>query len=267
MLDSYRDQTVIIRSREPAELAECASEVGPEQLVNVQLLSLNGDPRILIDMPEPVPVDLVLEDIAGEFPLLYQYADLLPNRPARVSILASPGVSRASKLALSLGFEVKLILTQPDRALVHELVELLEHYLHNPTVAAPIEFYQSLLISFIEDSPVTLWTIQEEDPSFDRYVTDKERVVLSRRLKFVELPDNDSTFLNDLQRELFQRTEECNSCGFSVNCAGYFKLPDPNYNCAEIRGLLQILKDASVELMEDLKQSVRILENRTNGDN
>jgi len=265
ILDSYRDRSFIIRSPDPAQLADCVAKVGSQGLTNVQLLALSGDPQALLAMEEPVPVDLTMVDVAREFPLLYHYTELLASYPVRVTIPASPGVGRAARLAMSLGFEVKLEVTQPEPDLARELTDLLEYYLHNPTVTGPIEFYHSLLFAFLDNSPATLWSIQEEDPAFNRYITDDGQAVLSGRLPSVELPEGDSSFLEDLKEELLHASAECSTCDFFLNCAGYFKAPDPHYGCDEVRKLLEALKDASVELMNDVKQSFRAAEIGKNG--
>lgn len=265
MVESYRDRNFIIRSPDPAQLAECVAKVGSQGLTNVQLLGLSGDPQALPAMEEPVPVDLTMVDVPREFPLLYHYTELLANHPVRVTIPASPGVNRAARLAASLGFEVKLEVTQPEPDLVRELSDLLEYYLHNPTVTGPIEFYHSLLFAFLDNNPATLWGIQEEDPAFNRYITDDGRNVLSGRLPSVELPEGDSSFLEDLKEELLHASAECSTCDFFLNCAGYFKAPDPHYECVEVRKLLQALKDASVELMNDVRRSFRAAEDGEGG--
>ena len=253
MVEEYRGRPVIVRTDQASELVARVSEEDLKYLVCVQLLSLDGEVDGLIHWGDLVPVDIVMRDLA-EFPKLYRYSDLLENHPVRVSIPVAPGCYKAVKLAVSLNFAVKLVITQqPDQALIGELAQVLDLYLHRPNVAQPVEYFHSTFLGFYHGAATTLWSVQEEDPTVIRYVTDEGRETISPRLNgFTRAGDFDAV-VADYQRALLAEKGECEGCEFWDNCGGYFKWPDKQYRCDGVKSLFRTLKEAAGELHSELK--------------
>ena len=253
MVEEYRGRPVIVRTDQASELVARVSEEDLKYLVCVQLLSLDGEVDGLIHWGDLVPVDIVMRDLA-EFPKLYRYSDLLENHPVRVSIPVAPGCYKAVKLAVSLNFAVKLVITQqPDQALIGELAQVLDLYLHRPNVAQPVEYFHSTFLGFYHGAATTLWSVQEEDPTVIRYVTDEGRETISPRLNgFTRAGDFDAV-VADYQRALLAEKGECEGCEFWDNCGGYFKWPDKQYRCDGVKSLFRTLKEAAGELQRELK--------------
>jgi len=261
LVPAYRGQRIIVRSHEPAELVKALPENDQENLVGVQLLSLTADADALADWGYAVPVELAMSHPETEFPLLYRHAKLLDKHPIRVAILIVPGVSKAVKIATSLQFSVKLEVGQPDPPAVEELRAALDFYLHHASVSQPIEYFHSALLSFYHRDPVTLWDIQEEDPTSLRYVTDDGRETIARRLvsgsvgtveNVSSVPGDLDTFVTHLKTEVLAEGSECSQCEFFANCGGYFKWPCKEYSCDGVKTVFRALREAAGELQHDL---------------
>lgn len=253
MVEEYRGRQVIVRSDQASDLVARVSEEYLKHLVCVQLLSPDGEVDGLIHWGESVPVDIVMRDPA-EFPKLYRYSDLLENHPVRVSIAVVPGCYKAVKLAVSLNFAVKLVMAQqPDQALIEELAQVLDLYLHRPNVAQPVDYFHSTFLSFYHGQTTTLWSIQEEDPTVIRYVTDEGKETISPRLNGFTFGADCDTVVTDYQRALLAEKGECDGCEFLDNCGGYFKWPDKQYHCDGVKSLFRTLKEAAGELQRELK--------------
>ena len=112
-----------------------------------------------------VPLDIIVFNPASEFAELYRLVDLSAVGDVRVSVPASPGFSKAVQLAASLRLPIRIMPGQPSAAALAELREVLEFYLHGPTVEAPIEFFHSLLAAMCGADTGSLWTILEEHPA------------------------------------------------------------------------------------------------------
>jgi hypothetical protein len=253
MIDEYRGRPVIVRSHQASELVARVSEEYLKDLVCIQVLSLDGEVNDLIHWGESVPVDIVMRDPA-EFPRLYRFADLLENHPVRVSAPVVPGCYKAVKLAVSLNFAVKLVITQqPDQALIEELAQVLDLYLHRPNVSQPVEYFHSTFLAFYHGQATTLWSLQEEDPAMIRYVTDEGKETISPRLNGFTFGADCGTVVADYQRALLAEKGECEGCEFWDNCGGYFKWPDKQYHCDGVKSLFRTLKEAAGELQRELK--------------
>lgn len=248
MMNSYSNGELIVRSRHPRELVEAVCQVDENRLFRVDLVELTEDAGALTDLPASLPVGIVMGDKFEDLGALYAFQDLAANRPVIMELSVTPGFNKAVKAAVSLGFGVRLQGGQPDESLVEELKSALEFYLHHTMVDQPIEFFHGLLIAFYDESPRTMWHIQFEDPSVDRYVTDEGALVLSDRLRSMPMPDGECTFLDDLKLELLTERGECSTCPFFVNCAGYFKVPERSYSCKHVKELLGMIKDAAKQL-------------------
>lgn len=254
-LERFNNAIVIVRSHDPAILVECSKRLGPERIDYLQLLSPDVDPEVLRELPEPIPLELLVEDVAAQYSLIYRYADLLKTRPMRVRVPVRPGFGKVVKIATAVEFAVILEAGQPDRPAVDEMMAILDTYLHQSTMSAPVEFFQGLLMAYFSDEPTTIWEIQDEDPATSRYVTDDGITVLSKRSAgCVQLSEIDS--MKELAALIPAKNAECVSCSFVAHCQGYFKLPDRSYQCRDIVRLLRSIKEAAKDLRKDYDASL-----------
>lgn len=244
---------MIVRAPDAHELAHRLSQADMEHILYVQLLSLRGEVEPLNNWAESVPVDILVRNPAVEFPLLYNFSKLLDKHPIRASISVKPGFRKAVKLALALNFTVKLIVGQPDPALVEEMAEILDLYLHRSTVAQPVEYFHSLFLSFFHQEPFpNLWFIQEEDPEQFRFITDNGKELVSQRLAGIEMK-GDGGVLDTAHREAFPGEQiECDECEYLERCGGYFKWPDRDFSCEGVKTLFGALNHEAEELRNDL---------------
>jgi hypothetical protein len=250
---AYADRPCVLRSSDPAELVAACGAGGAGNVVSLELLGLEAPVDALLHQQETPPIDLVVCDPAATYARLYQCAPLLATRPVRVSVPLLAGCSKAVMLAASLGFTVRLEGGQPDEAVVAELHRVADAYLHQTTFAEPVEYFHSLLLSFYREVPACLWAIQEEDPRHYRYVTDEAQETISRRFLGADLGGHHlATFPRDFARELLAEGRECARCEFQPRCAGYFKWPRRDYDCAGVRGLFQVLQEAAEQLRDDV---------------
>lgn len=251
-IDAYRGCNVIVRSSVPAEIVYCLSRADPTAIRFIQLLSPPADCMFLESSGEDLPVEIVLKDPASEYMQLYNFARLLDAHPVRVAVPVLPGFSKAAKLAVSLNFAVKLEVGQPDPPLIEELRSVLDLYLHRSNVRQPIEFFQTMLLSFYRSEPVSLWEVAEEDPALVRYITDDGEETISKRFAGANLAGGLTDFVSRYSEELLSEKRECHDCEFFNRCRGYFKWPDKTYNCDGVRKLFRTLESAANELKHDL---------------
>jgi hypothetical protein len=252
LVEVYQGRRVIVRSPDPAELAVILTEKNTEKLACLQLLSLDTDIGALLLGEASVPLDLVMSSPHSDYPQLYDLAPLTSKYPVRVTMTVAPGFTKAVRLASSLNFAVKLAVMQPDADLVQEMSEVLDYYLHRSTVSQPIEFFHSILMAFIEEEPLNLWTIQEEDPVLFRYITDQGEETISLRFAAADVGQNPSSFLDTLINKLLVEKGECTTCEFLNTCYGYFKWPCKDYACDGVKALLKTVKHTAQELKQDL---------------
>ena len=235
-------QRVILRTADPAEPRRLLGLEVPGQVAFLQLTDLTQDPAPLADWCEGLAMDLVLADPAAELPLLYRWTGSMVRHPVRVTIPLLPGLARAVKLAASLGFAVRLLGQQRAPAPVAELRQALDGYLHNPTVAQPVEPFHSLLLAFLNDSPVSLWSLLEQDPAELRVLDDHGEA----------LPDQGPASVTAWCETLVAQGAECRGCPWLGSCGGYFKWPRISDDCAGIKPLFAELKAAADELRQSL---------------
>lgn len=252
LMDAYRERKTIVRAHDPSEITKIVSDAVPDGLSYVTILSLGSSIDNLRDWVPGIPINLVVRDPLDDLPLLYRYAPLLSAHPIRVSVPLVPGFGAIVKLAASLNFSVKVEGGQPDQALAEEMLRIAHYYLHRTTVTEPIEFFHSLFLTLYQQDPVTLWAIQEEDPELNLFVTDLGVETMAGRFAGVEMPQELSSFVLRLRRELPAEKDECAGCEFLVNCQGYFKWPRSGYRCEGVKTLLRTLRDAAGELRKDL---------------
>jgi hypothetical protein len=251
MIESYRGRPVVVRSQDPADFPKCLMNDDLENLAYIQLLSPKTGLDALFQWGPSIPVDLVMLNPERGFPRLYEYSQLLPRHPVRVSIPVIPGFGKSVKLAVSLSFAIKLEVGQPDPALEKELSQVLNLYLHQPTVSQPIEPFHSILFAFYHDEPATLWAVQEEDPSCCRYITDQGEETIAKRFAGEDLGEDVGSFVEVFESELLIEKGECSYCEFLEYCCGYFKWPQKEFSCEGVKAIFRTLKDAAEELQKD----------------
>jgi hypothetical protein len=253
-LPSGSMEQIIIRTHEPAALSTTLTSEDLERVVAVQLLSLQADSEPLNACAPGLPVELVMADPAAEFPLLYRHTPLLEQHPVRVVIPAQPGFYKAVKTAVALDFPVRLDVGQPDPALIEELAAVLKFYLHQSTVAQPIEYFQGALLGFYHQEPAPLWAILDENPQWLRFIADDGAESLYGRLAGAGIKELAPEVELDVWIEQALAThEECRNCAFLRHCGGYFKWPRRDYDCAGVKRLFGELRDAAAELRRDLE--------------
>ena len=252
LIDDYRGRNVIVRSSAPDEIVNCLKSADPTNIRFIQLLSTPGDTSALEGCGQQLPIEIVLKDPAAEYPKLYNYPNLLDTHPVRIAIPVLPGFSKAVKLAVSLDFAVKLEMEQPDSFLIEELMTTLNFYLHRSVVRQPIEFFQTILLSFYRHEPVSLWAIAEEDPGVVHYITDDGEETISKRFTGAHLEYRLDDFVERFGQQLVFEKRECHECEFFNRCGGYFKWPDQNYKCDGIKKLFHTLQSAADEVKQDL---------------
>jgi hypothetical protein len=251
-IESYRGRNVIVRSSVASDIVYCLWRVEQDSVRSIQLLNTPYDTSDLEGCGIGVPIEIRLNDPAAEFSKLYNYKKLIDNHPVRIAIPTLPGFSRAAKLAVSLNFDVKLELGQPDSFLMEELVALLDFYLHRPNVHQPVEFFHSTLLSFFRNEPLSLWQIAEEDPTQVRYLSDDGEETISPRFVGSRIDGSLHDFVDRYSEELLSESRECCRCEFFSRCGGYFKWPDKSYDCGGVKKLFRTLKGAAEELRVNL---------------
>ena len=248
---NFRGRKMIVRFHDPAELVENINENDLADIAFVQLLSLHEKTDSLTGWGAAIPVELVISDTHRDLPRLYRYAPLLASHPIRVSVPLTPGFGKVVKLAVALNFAVKLEGGQPDAPLLEEMQRITLLYLHQSTLSEPIEFFHSLFLAFYHRTPTTLWSIQEEDPSLVRYITDKGEETMPGRLAGMKVPEDFPALIREMQKGLAAGQGECAGCEFLIQCQGYFKWPLREYRCDGMKALMRTLRNAADELRSD----------------
>ena len=199
-----------------------------------------------------IPLDVILANPASEFSDLYRLVDVCAMRDVRVSIPALPGFLKALKLAVSLQIPVRILPGQPNFAVLKELMEALELYLHESMVEAPVEFFHSLLAAMCGAERGSLWMILEEDPAIFLHYD----AAGLPRLPGAGNPSGKEfsplTWVTDRFQTLVDQGGECATCPWSQACMGFFKWPDPAYSCAGVKQLFSELKAAADDIGQDL---------------
>jgi len=252
MIEAYHGRNVIVRSSSPFEIVYCLGRADPTAVRFIQLLSASADTSLLEGSGETLPLEIVLKDPADQYQYLYRFANLLDSHPLRIAIPIVSGFSKAAKLAVSLNYAVKLEIEQPNEVLMEELSSVLDLYLHRSYVRQPVEFFQSILLSFLRDEPISLWQVAEEDPTEVRYITDDGEETISRRFAGIKLEGGLADFVDRFGKMLIREQRECHECEFFNRCGGYFKWPDKTYRCDGVKELFRTLAGAVREIKNDL---------------
>lgn len=245
LLGDYPTEPLVVRSASPEALVAGLEADDLARIEYVQLLAPEADPKPLVSWASGLPVDVVLDDPAEQFGVLYRLAPLLERHPVRVTIAVVTGFSKAVHVAAALRFDVKLRIGQPDRSLAAELAAVLDLYLHGPAVSRPIEFFHSTFLAMLTDAGPTLWTTQEEDPALFRYVGDDGRA----RRPWVAAPEDD---VEAFARAQVEAGGQCASCEHLPVCKSFFKRGNPDYDCRTVQSLFDRLRSATVEMAGDL---------------
>ncbi|MBV8586787.1 MAG: hypothetical protein JO308_10920 [Verrucomicrobia bacterium] len=197
-----------------------------------------------------IPFDVVLSDPSTEFSGLYRLVDACAERDVRVTIPAAPGLAKAVRLAAALRLSVRVLPGQPTAEALGELREVLEFYLHEPMVEAPIEFFHSLLAGMEGDDAASLWMILEEDPDAFQHFDAKGQARAPRTGDCVELVS--SGFVKNHLDRLVAQGRECADCPWQQPCHGYFKWPDPAYSCEGVKQLFSNIQAAGDEIRREM---------------
>ena len=239
---AFADRQVILRTADPVAIRALLGPEVHERVLFVQLTDLTVDLGALADWGEGLAIDLLMADPAAELPLLYRCTVLLDRHPVRVTVPLLPGLARAVKLAVSLGFAVRLTGHQGASEVVAQAQAALADYLHNPTVAQPVEPFHSLLLAFLNDTPVVLWSPLEQDPAEVLSLDDQGEAV----------PDQGPASVSAWCETLVIAGAECRDCPGLKPCGAYFKWPRTDYDCTGVKSLFADLHAAAAELRAGL---------------
>jgi hypothetical protein len=249
---AFPARRIIIRAENATDIVANISDKDLARIAYIKLLSLNGEIGSLIPWGHGIPVELVVTDPCRDLPLLYRFTPLLAGRPVRVSVPLAAGMGNVVKLAVALNFAVKVEGGQPDAVVLDELQRLARFYLHQSQVSQPVEFFHSLFLAFYRLDPINLWTLQEEDFSSVRHITDTGKEMMPGRLAGMEVNDDSSTLMLEIQNGSAAEKCECVECEFFNCCQGYFKWPRRGYNCDGVKTLMSTLQSAAEELRADV---------------
>jgi hypothetical protein len=213
-----------------------------------------------------VPLDVVLTRPGSQFSNLYHLVDVLAVRDVRVSMPALPGFLRALKVAVALRLPVRLLPGQPSADVLIELIEAVNFYLRDPMVETPVEFFHSVLASMCGAGDGSLWMILEEEPALFVHrgvesgfkipgvssstspgILDPTALV---GLASEAAPQNlfSATFVDTWIKRLLGQGAECTTCPWQQICQGYFKWPDPTYDCGGVKGLFSAVEAVANEM-------------------
>lgn len=253
LIEAYGSRRVVVRAADVEALMQAVAHDGLDGLAYVRLPLHPAGPGALREWGPSVPVDLVAGDPTQQFPELYRWAVLLDRRDVRVSLPARSGFSKAARLAAALRFDIKLEIGQPGERESAEILEVLEFYLHSASVQYPIEPFQSLLTGFCRGEPVSIWSVQEEDPAEFRDVLDDGTEVAPGRLGDPAQPGGSGHSVDEFEQALLASGAECAACEFRPVCRGFFKAPWREYPCDHVKPILGRLKSAAADLRRDVQ--------------
>jgi hypothetical protein len=199
-----------------------------------------------------IPLDIVLSDPASEFSDLYRLVDASAVCDIRVTVPVLPGSAKAVRLAAALRLPVRLLPGQPNGEALDELRAILDIYLHEPTVEAPVEFFHSLLVAACGAKDVSLWVILEHDPDTIRRYNAGGQTDFPAPDDPNEREFPPSGFVEKHLKSLIAQGAECAACPWQRPCRGYFKWPDPSYSCEGIKGLFSTIETAGTEIRRDM---------------
>jgi len=204
-----------------------------------------------------VPLDVVISSPGSQFSDLYRLVDVLAVRDVRVSMPASPGFLKALKVAVALRLPVRLLPGQPSPEVLIELTEAAGFYLRDPMVETPVEFFHSVLAAMCGAGDGSLWMILEEDPALFLHRGVDGGVNLPAGFTSPLSDHSSTTFVETWFRRLLEQNAECVTCPWQQICQGYFKWPDPAYDCGGVKRLFSAIKAAADEMGLELARRDR----------
>jgi hypothetical protein len=204
-----------------------------------------------------VPVDVVLTNPGSQFSDLYRLVDVFAVRDVRVSMPASPGFLRALKLAVALRLPVRLLPGQPSVEALIDLFEAANFYLRDPMVETPVEFFHSVLAAMCGAGDGSLWMILEEDPALFLHRGVDDGFKLPGGFSSPSSDLSSTAFVGTWFRRLLEQNAECVTCPWQQICQGYFKWPDPVYDCGGVKRLFSAIKAAADEMGLELARRDR----------
>jgi hypothetical protein len=204
-----------------------------------------------------VPLDVVIADPGSQFSDLYRLVDAYAVRDVRVSMPASPGFLKALKVAVALRLPVRLLPGQPSPDVVAELAEAVSFYLRDPMVETPVEFFHSVLAAMCGTGDGSLWMILEEDPALFLHRGVDDGFKLPGGFTSPSSDLSSTTFVETWFRRLLEQNAECVTCPWQQICQGYFKWPDPAYDCGGVKRLFSAIKAAADEMGLELARRDR----------
>jgi hypothetical protein len=240
---AYSASRLIVRV-ESASDASYVAGIPRERIAWVQTCLALAD----FAWPEEIALDIVLSDPVHEARRLYALARLYEGSLPRLTIPSLPGAAAAAKLAIALHFPVRLLSIQPASGAVADLEQILDGYLHDPCASEPVEFFHSVLASLLRDAAPNLWTILGCDPGLFPRIAD------GGSAEEPESPVYPNDFVAQRLAGIVASGGECADCAYRNWCAGFFKWPDPSYDCSSVKRLLGRIDETARELRRDLTE-------------
>lgn len=235
---------VVVRVSDPSDI----SRIGAAPLDRLVWLEV---PLRLIEAPWPpgAPLDILVEDPKREAAGLYALVQLRRDRGVRVTIPGRPGIARCARIAMALQLPVRLMTLQPSPEVLAELDEVLDVYLHDPQASAPVEFLQAALAWWLHGDARPIWVALELDPDWFPRAGD--------HAGSPEAPTApcEPDFVARRLAELVASGAECATCRFQGWCQGFFKWPDPGYECAGVTRFLARLETTAAQIGRDLDEA------------
>ena len=237
----YPGRKKIVRLRDDSDIKSLLHLSDFADVVCLQLpVNLKGAELLRSRKFALLPLDVIVTHPVEQFPLLHEFSQF---SSVRATIRILPGLSQAVRAAASLNFTVKLEHGHADHDAADEVLEVLDFYLHNPTVAQPIEYFHSVLMSLIHGNAISLWDIQEEELGRFRYITNGRQELFLGRFAKIDLTVETGTLVERFSRHFFSASGLCSECDFLPVCQGYFKCPDKAFDCAGHQAVFHTLRE------------------------
>lgn len=232
---SYSEEELIVRVSSESDL-DGLQGLDPERIAWVEVpLELAHREELNL-----FSVDVLLTEPRSQAAKLYKLAgDRDPQLP-RLSIPTEPGFADAVLIAMGLHFPIRIIPIQPDEEQMVELRTVLQRYLHDGRATQPVEPFHSALSTLLHGEGHDLWQAVEYDPA-----------EFQRKPPHPGLEHSRSA--DELRRHLEESGAECGGCFLQSWCGGWFKWPDPDYDCHGVRGLFSVVEEAGTALRKDLE--------------
>ena len=255
---SDRPFVAIVRSREEFSQWLSNPSAGLQWLQVEELLEYPDAWIPATQSTSNVPLDVVIASPGLQFSDLYRLVDVLAVRDIRVTMPASPGFLKALKVAIALRLPVRLLPGQPSPDVLTELIEAVNFYLRDPLVETPVEFFHSVLAYMCGAGAGSLWMILEEDPALFLHQGIDGGSKLPRVTDSASSDLPLTTFVEAWFKRLLEKNAECVTCPWQQICQGYFKWPDPAYDCRGVKQLFSAIEAAADEMGRELARRDRV---------